>query len=41
MRTLADGLAQKGDNFLLLRFIAASMVIYGHSPAITGGHASG
>lgn len=40
MRTLADGLAQKGDNFLLLRFIAASMVIYGHSPAITGGHAS-
>jgi hypothetical protein len=26
----------KGDNFLLLRFIAASMVIYGHAPAITG-----
>ncbi len=36
MRTLADGLAQKSDNFLLLRFIAASMVIYGHAPAITG-----
>ncbi len=36
MRTLADGLAQKNDNFLLLRFIAASMVIYGHAPAITG-----
>jgi peptidoglycan/LPS O-acetylase OafA/YrhL len=36
MKTLADGLAQQGDNFLLLRFIAASMVIYGHAPAITG-----
>jgi peptidoglycan/LPS O-acetylase OafA/YrhL len=36
MRTLADGLAQKSDNFLLLRFIAASMVIYGHAPAVTG-----
>lgn len=39
MRTLADGLAQKADNFLLLRFIAASMVIYGHAPAVTGGSA--
>jgi peptidoglycan/LPS O-acetylase OafA/YrhL len=36
-RTLADGLAQKADNFLLLRFIAASMVIYGHSTSVTGG----
>ncbi|HRG15931.1 MAG TPA: acyltransferase [Pseudomonadota bacterium] len=36
MNTLADGLARKNDNFLLLRFIAASMVIYGHAPAITG-----
>lgn len=36
-RTIADGLAQSGDNFLLLRFIAASLVIYGHAPAITGG----
>lgn len=35
-RTLADGLAQRSDNFLLLRFIAASMVIYGHAPAVTG-----
>lgn len=39
MRTLADGLAQKADNFLLLRFVAASLVIYGHAPAITGGTA--
>lgn len=36
-RTLADDLAGGRDNFLLLRFIAASMVIYGHGPAITGG----
>lgn len=36
-RTIADGLAQSADNFLLLRFIAASLVIYGHAPAITGG----
>ncbi|MEO8741754.1 MAG: acyltransferase [Lysobacteraceae bacterium] len=36
-RTLSDGLEQGGDNFLLLRFIAAAMVIYGHAPAITGG----
>jgi peptidoglycan/LPS O-acetylase OafA/YrhL len=28
-----------GDNFLLLRFLAASLVIYGHGPAIAGGHA--
>jgi peptidoglycan/LPS O-acetylase OafA/YrhL len=35
--TLADGLASRRDNFLLLRFIAASMVIYGHGSAITGG----
>ncbi len=36
-RTLADGLGSRKDNFLLLRFIAASMVIYGHGSAITGG----
>jgi peptidoglycan/LPS O-acetylase OafA/YrhL len=35
--TLADGLAGRQDNFLLLRFIAASMVIYGHGAAVTGG----
>lgn len=35
--TLAEGLASRQDNFLLLRMIAASMVIYGHAPAITGG----
>ncbi|GAB2586985.1 acyltransferase [Dyella jejuensis] len=32
--TLADGLENRKDNFLLLRFIAASMVIYGHGGAI-------
>ncbi len=32
--TLADGLAQKRDNFLLLRFLAAAMVIYGHGYAM-------
>lgn len=37
VRTLADGLRSRKDNFLLLRFIAASMVIYGHGSAITGG----
>ncbi len=36
-KTLAHGLAGRKDNFLLLRFIAASMVIYGHGSAITGG----
>lgn len=35
--TLADGLASGRDNFLLLRLLAASLVIYGHAPAITGG----
>lgn len=35
-RTLADGLAQGSDNFLLLRFLAAAAVIYGHAPAIAG-----
>ncbi len=34
--TLADGLARRQDNFLLLRFLAASMVIYGHSYALSG-----
>lgn len=32
--TLADGLAQREDNFLLLRFLAAALVIYGHAYAI-------
>jgi|GEM_PF-59524 len=36
-RTLADDLAGSADNFLLLRFLAAAAVIYGHGPAITGG----
>lgn len=35
--TLADGLEGGRDNFLLLRLLAASLVIYGHAPAITGG----
>ncbi len=34
-RTLAEGLAQREDNFLLLRLIAAAMVIYGHGYAVT------
>lgn len=33
--TLADGLRRKQDNFLLLRFLAAALVIYGHSYAMT------
>lgn len=33
--TLADGLAQRRDNFLLLRLIAAGTVIYGHGFAMT------
>ena len=36
-RTIADGLAQGSDNFLLLRFLAAAAVIYGHSPSLGGG----
>lgn len=35
-RTIADGLAQGSDNFLLLRFLAAAAVIYGHAPSING-----
>jgi peptidoglycan/LPS O-acetylase OafA/YrhL len=34
VRTISDGLEQRSDNFLLLRFIAAAMVIYGHAPTI-------
>jgi peptidoglycan/LPS O-acetylase OafA/YrhL len=30
--TLQDGLLRKKDNFLVLRIIAASLVIYGHAP---------
>lgn len=30
--TLQDGLSRKKDNFLILRIIAASLVIYGHAP---------
>lgn len=36
-QTIADGFARGDDNFLLLRFVAAALVIYGHAPAI-GGH---
>ncbi|WP_243041435.1 acyltransferase family protein [Dyella sedimenti] len=36
-RTLADALDARQDNFLLLRFLAASLVIYGHGPSISGG----
>jgi peptidoglycan/LPS O-acetylase OafA/YrhL len=36
-RTLGEALEQGQDNFLLLRFLAASLVIYGHGPAISGG----
>ena len=32
--TIADGLARRRDNFLLLRILAACAVIYGHSFAI-------
>jgi len=39
IKTISDALAQPEDNFLLLRFIAASMVIYGHASAISGGYA--
>jgi peptidoglycan/LPS O-acetylase OafA/YrhL len=35
VRTLADGLSSGSDNFLLLRLIAASLVIYGHAPEFT------
>lgn len=35
-RTLEQAMAAKGDNLLLLRLIAASAVIYGHSYAISG-----
>lgn len=36
-RTLAAAYAAGNDNFLLLRFIAASLVIYSHSYALSGG----
>lgn len=36
VRTLAEASAQGQDNFLLLRLLAASLVIYGHGPAISG-----
>ena len=36
--TLADGLAARADNFLLLRMLAAAAVIYGHGPAMVGHH---
>lgn len=35
--TLADLQRQPRDNFLLLRLVAAALVIYGHAPAISGG----
>ncbi|MBD8898008.1 acyltransferase [Rhodanobacter sp. DHG33] len=37
MATIADGVNGGRDNFLLLRLLAASLVMYGHAPAITGG----
>ncbi len=37
VKTLASGLESRGDNFLLLRFLAASLVIYGHGGAVTAG----
>jgi peptidoglycan/LPS O-acetylase OafA/YrhL len=36
-RTLEDGLESRRDNFLLLRLLAASLVIYRHGGAMTGG----
>ncbi|MDR3388649.1 MAG: acyltransferase [Rudaea sp.] len=36
LKTLADCLQQPQDNFLLLRFIAATAVIFGHSYALSG-----
>jgi peptidoglycan/LPS O-acetylase OafA/YrhL len=39
IKTVEQALSQGGDNFLLLRFIAAALVIYGHAPAIAGGYA--
>lgn len=36
VRTLAVASEQGRDNFLLLRLLAASLVIYGHGPAISG-----
>ena len=38
--TIADFLARRNDNFLLLRILAALAVIYGHSFAITQPHGS-
>jgi peptidoglycan/LPS O-acetylase OafA/YrhL len=35
--SLAEGLAARNDNFLLLRMVAATMVIYGHASSVTGG----
>lgn len=32
---VGDGLERRRDNFLLLRIIAASLVIYGHAPAVS------
>ncbi|HEX6834781.1 MAG TPA: acyltransferase [Rudaea sp.] len=37
LKTLSEALEQREDSFLLLRFLAASLVIYGHAPSITGG----
>src|SRR3569623_1237456 len=37
LKTIAQGLEQDQDNFLLLRFIAAALVIYGHGPGLAGG----
>jgi peptidoglycan/LPS O-acetylase OafA/YrhL len=37
-RSLAEAFESGADNFLLLRFLAASMVIYGHSYPLSGMH---
>jgi peptidoglycan/LPS O-acetylase OafA/YrhL len=37
IHTLDEGLKSRRDNFLLLRFLAASLVIYRHGGAMTGG----
>jgi peptidoglycan/LPS O-acetylase OafA/YrhL len=37
IKTLGEGLKSRQDNFLLLRLLAASLVIYRHGGAMTGG----
>jgi len=35
--SVEDGLARRADNFLVLRIVAAAMVIYGHAPHVAAG----